>query len=142
MGCIMNKCRRCNVNIIDDSLMCPLCKGVLEIDPSSMSQAEPSADVEVPDEEVLDGEEVLDDEVTDEDIEDGLDKDINTYKSRSVMYPDVEPAMKKIKFVIKLFVFISFVIECVLILINYLTYNGFKWSVICGAAMIYICASL
>lgn len=60
-------------------------------------------------------------------------------KSVSVMYPDVEPKMKKIKFIIRLLVFFSILLECVLVLINYLTYNGIKWSVICGAVMAYMC---
>lgn len=96
MGYIMSKCLRCNIDILDDSYICPLCNGVVE-----------------------------------------SDKEVN--KSVSVMYPDVEPKMKKIKFVIKLLVFLSVLTESVLILINYLTYNGIKWSVICGAAMAYMC---
>lgn len=100
----MSKCRRCNIDILDDSRVCPLCDGVLEAE----NENEPDSE-NVPE------------------------------RFGSVMYPDIEPAMKKIKLVIKLFIFISIIVECILILINYLTYNGFKWSVICGVAMVYMC---
>lgn len=30
MGCIMSKCKQCNVEIVDESLVCPLCNSVLE----------------------------------------------------------------------------------------------------------------
>ena len=29
----MSKCRRCNIDVLDHSLSCPLCNGVLEYDP-------------------------------------------------------------------------------------------------------------
>lgn len=110
----MTKCNRCNIRILDDSLVCPLCRGVLERTGDS-------------------------NQGTDIDMDDiGMDE-IEMYESKSVMYPDVKPATKKIKLVIKLFIFISIVVECILILINYLTYKGVKWSLICGAALIYLC---
>ena len=68
--------------------------------------------------------------------------DLESYESRSLMYPDVAPTMRRIKFILKLFVFISIIVEAILILINYLTYNGLKWSLICGAAMVYMCFTL
>ncbi len=90
-------------------MVCPLCRGV----------------VQLPDNY--------------EDMEDfGMDE-IDRYESKSRMYPDVTPVMKTIKLVIKFFIFFSILIECILILINYLTYNGLKWSLICGAAMVYMC---
>ncbi|MBE5953422.1 MAG: hypothetical protein E7257_04610 [Lachnospiraceae bacterium] len=123
----MSKCNRCNIDILDDALVCPLCRGVLqlthnvEIDglhaDNHQGEAE-STSVEV-------------DEI-------GMDE-IEMYESKSRMYPDIKPVTKKIKLVIKLFIFISVLVEAVLILINYLTYNGVKWSLICGAALIYLC---
>lgn len=101
----MSRCHRCNVNILDDSVMCPLCNGVLELDKQK-------------------------EELNIEDME--------VYPSKSVMYPDVTPAMKRAKFVVKIFIFFSVVIEFILLVINYLTYNGMKWSLICGAAFIYM----
>ena len=28
---IMNRCKKCNVNIIDNTLVCPLCQNVVEV---------------------------------------------------------------------------------------------------------------
>lgn len=130
MGCIMSRCHRCNVNILDDSMVCPLCNGVLDFSESKRSPESNKVQDNTSDEKVQEDSEY------DENYE---PDDIDAYNSCSVMYPDVEPAMKKIKFVIKLLIFISFIVECVLMLINYLTYDGFKWSIICGAAMVYMC---
>lgn len=105
MGCTMSRCHRCNINILDDSVVCPLCNGVLELE--KQNEQSDRGDMEV-------------------------------YPSRSLMYPDVTPTMRKAKFVIKIFIFLTVVIESVLLMINYLTYNGVKWSLICGAAFIYM----
>ena len=63
-------------------------------------------------------------------------------KSKSVMYPDITPAMRRMRFVIKLTIFCSIVVEGVLILINYLTYSKVKWSALCGIGLAYACFSL
>lgn len=129
----MSRCHRCNVDVLDDSMVCPLCNGVLDFDASKhRMESNKVQDDKVSDDEGQDDSEYKDGENYEPD-------DIDAYNSRSIMYPDVEPAMKKIKFVIKLLAFISFIVECVLVLINYLNYNGFKWSIICGAAMFYMC---
>ena len=104
MVCTMNRCHRCNINILDDSVVCPLCNGVLETDKSGNAEPE----------------------------------DMEIYPSKSLMYPDIEPSMRKARFVIKIFIFLSVVIELLLVGINYLTYNGLKWSLICGAAFVYM----
>ena len=31
MVLIMNRCRKCNIDIMDDSIICPLCKNVLDL---------------------------------------------------------------------------------------------------------------
>ncbi|MBE5943686.1 MAG: 2TM domain-containing protein [Lachnospiraceae bacterium] len=107
----MIKCHRCKVNIVDDSVLCPLCNGILDM-----------------------GDDFVNAHASVEDLE--------IYHSKSLMYPDVKPAMRRMKFFVRLFVFFSIVIEAVLILINYLTYNGVKWSLICGAGLIYACFTL
>lgn len=104
MVCTMNRCHRCNINILDDSVVCPLCNGVLETDKNGNAEPE----------------------------------DMEVYPSKSVMYPDIAPSMRKARFVIKIFIFLSVVIELLLVGINYLTYNGLKWSLICGAAFVYM----
>lgn len=60
----MSKCRRCNIDVLDHSLSCPLCNGVLEYDPVKDPESE----------------------------KDFLDHSQETgEKSKSVMYPDVNP---------------------------------------------------
>ncbi|MCM1289016.1 MAG: DUF6320 domain-containing protein [Clostridium sp.] len=61
------------------------------------------------------------------------------YRSKSNMYPDVAPAIKKLNLFIKIFVFASFIIEGVLMIINSLTDPDIKWSLICGVALGYAC---
>lgn len=69
-----------------------------------------------------------------------LDKATTTdYHSKSNMYPDVMPKIKKLKLFIKIFVFVSIVIEGILILVNSLTDSHFKWSLICGVVLTYAC---
>lgn len=111
----MSKCRRCNIDVLDHSLSCPLCNGVLEYDPVKDPESE----------------------------KDFLDHSQGTgEKSKSVMYPDITPAMRRMRFVIKLTIFCSIVVEGVLILINYLTYSKVKWSALCGIGLAYACFSL
>lgn len=93
----MGKCNRCNIQVLDNSHICPMCNGVLE------------------------GAEATD------------------YHSKSNMYPDVIPAMKKLNLFIKIFVFAAVIIEAILILINSLTNDDVKWSLICGVALGYAC---
>lgn len=102
----MNKCNKCNIEVLDDSIICPLCNSVLE----TTSKIE----------------------------EDKMDK----YDSRSIMYPNVSEKQRKINFILKLIVFVSIIIELILLLINYLTYKKVWWSLICGAALIFICFTI
>ncbi|MBQ9198561.1 MAG: hypothetical protein IJ141_00045 [Lachnospiraceae bacterium] len=103
----MNKCRKCNIDIMDDSIICPLCKNVLELS------------------------------------EDMKDTDnFGMYKSKSISYPDIVKKRKWIKFVIRLSIFLSIIAEIILVLINYATYKGTPWSVVTGAALIYICFTI
>ncbi len=71
----------------------------------------------------------------------GVLEDVKTtdFHSSSNMYPDVAPAMKKLKLFIKIFVFVSVIIEGILILINIITYKNVKWSFICGIVLAYAC---
>ncbi len=139
----MSKCNRCNIEILDDALVCPLCRGVLQVNydfrfadeaeeaSTTMDELENDANLDMELDDAQDGANIDMDDI-------GMDE-IELYESKSRMYPNIEPAMKKIKLVIKLFIFISVLVEAVLILINYLTYKGVKWSLICGAALVYLC---
>ncbi len=111
---IMSKCIRCKIKIADDAVMCPLCHGVLEQD-----------------EQV--------DNVENKDVQPG---DLTSHASRSVMYPDVEIAMRKMRLVTRATVFFAIVAECIAAFINYLTYDGVMWSIVSGIALIYACFTL
>lgn len=95
----MSKCNRCNIEILDHALTCPLCNGVLE-------------------------------------------QDMETTESKSLMYPDVTPKMKKMLLVIKIVIFSCIIAEPILLLINHITTPNMKWSLITGVAMIYICFTI
>lgn len=94
----MSRCKRCGVFILDESMVCPLCHGVLP--------QEAGSEVKV---------------------------------SRSVMYPDLMPEIKRLRFIFKLVVFLSVLLEILLVIINYATYKGVKWSAICGVGLAYAC---
>lgn len=98
MVIIMSKCRQCKIEILDPTMVCPLCNSVLE-----RSDTEP--------------------------IGPG-------------MYPDVTEVTRKLHFVIRLYLFLSILLEAGLILINYLTYNGIWWSGISGIAIVYFYMTL
>ncbi|MGN0394692.1 MAG: DUF6320 domain-containing protein [Coprococcus sp.] len=104
----MSKCNRCNIDILDDSLYCPLCNSVLELNKDNLKSDYTDAD---------------------------------SYISKSAMYPDITPSVKKMKFVFKLVIFCCVLTECALIVINSLTSHTIDWSIICGIAMLYLCFS-
>ncbi len=61
------------------------------------------------------------------------------YHSKSNMYPDVTPAIRKLNLFIKIFVFSAVLIEAILMIINSITGDDVKWSLICGVALGYAC---
>ena len=67
---------------------------------------------------------------------------IEANDARSLAYPDISYRLKKMKLTIKIAVFASIVISAVLILINYLTFNGVYWSFLAVAALAYGCVTL
>lgn len=89
----MSECRQCKVNVLDPTVVCPLCNSVLE-----RVDKEPEAEG---------------------------------------MYPNVKEVTRKLNFVVRLYMFLSIIVEAVLIVINYLTYNGIWWAAISGIAIIY-----
>lgn len=111
----MSKCKRCNIEILDKSLSCPLCNGVLELDIPHTSVSTDNPD--------------------DQNAK-------NDMISKSIMYPDITPAIKRMNFITKLIIFCSVIAEGILIYINYMTYKEVKWSAICGVGLVYACFSL
>lgn len=111
----MCRCNRCKIEICDDTLICPLCNSVVSVDSEYANNS---------------GTDAVD------------ANDAGEYISRSVMYPDVTPVMRRIKFIVKLVVFLSVLVEGILIIINYNMGSSVKWSAICGAGLAYICFTL
>lgn len=93
MGSIMNKCKNCQIEIVDDTMICPLCKTVVE--KSGEDQA------------------------------------------KTPMYPEVIASTQVMKMVGRIYLFIAIACEAILLIINYFTYTGVKWSLICGCAFLY-----
>lgn len=58
------------------------------------------------------------------------------------MYPDVKDVTRKLNFVVKLYTFLSIVIEAGLIVINYVTFSGLWWSAISGIGILYFYITL
>lgn len=94
----MRICKKCNVEILDETPVCPLCKNVLE------ETEEPGG--------------------------------------KAVGYPDVTGAVKKLNFVVRLYSFLAIVTEVLLIVVNYMTYNGIWWSAITGISILYFYITL
>lgn len=112
----MSKCLRCKVNIMDDAVMCPLCRGVLSQEDEAVGASQ-------------NGEET------------GRNGEEN-YHSHAFTYPNVYPAIRRMQFIKRLVIFSSVVVECILLLVNYLTYNGIKWSLVTGVGLAYACFTL
>ena len=93
MVSIMNKCRNCQIEIVDDTMICPLCKTVVE----------------------KSGERV----------------------TETPMYPEVIASTQVMKLVGRIYLFIAIACEAILLIINYFTYTGVKWSLICGCVFLY-----
>ena len=93
MVSIMNKCRNCQIEIVDDTMICPLCKTVVE----KSGEGE----------------------------------------SGMPMYPEVIASTQVMKLVGRIYLVIAISCEAILLLINYFTYTGVKWSLICGCVFLY-----
>lgn len=93
----MSRCNRCNIEILDDTIVCPICDGVIKRSEEGIIMP---------------------------------------------MYPDVAPTMKKRKFFVKLFIFVSVCLEIFFILLNRKLGSSVRWSLICGVALAYICFTL
>lgn len=94
----MRTCKKCKVEILDETAVCPLCRNVLE------ETEEPTG--------------------------------------AAVGYPYVKGTVKKLNFVVRLYSFLAIVTEVVLIIINYLTYQGLSWSAITGISILYFYITL
>ena len=118
------RCIRCNVDIIDDAIECPLCHGVLE------------ENIQVENELGESSQEESDmDDVT-------KDGDLAEHESKSLTYPDVSTKLKITRLILRIVLFAAIVAEAVVLLVNYMTFNGVYWSFIVGVSLVYGCLSL
>lgn len=106
----MAKCIRCKLNINDDTMMCPLCNGVLVRDEAEFAAAEKNSD--------------------------------GTYVSRSVSYPDVAPALRRMQMAVRIAIFSAVIVAVVAMVVNYYTYKGIMWSLIVALGLAYGCFTL
>ncbi len=58
------------------------------------------------------------------------------------MYPVVSMHRKGYKFVLQIFAFLCLIAVIVLAIVNYMTYNGLMWSIICDAGILYLLVTL
>lgn len=112
MGCIMSRCIKCKIEVLDDAVMCPLCHRVLE--------------------RTNDSEETLEMDVEEDE----------NHGSHSVTYPDVEPAIRKLRRANRIVIFSSVVLEMVALLVNYIIDFDVKWSYVSGLMLAYGCFTL
>lgn len=119
----MIKCEKCNVNIADDAIICPLCKNVLDIMSTNRISNDKNNDRN-------------NNQNTDESI--SQNTNINII-GKSNMYPTVENKLQKRKLAIKLIIFLCCIAEAVLVLINLTTEHEKLWSIITGIGLAYIC---
>ncbi len=106
----MAKCIRCKLEIKDDTMMCPLCNGVLVRDEEEFATAEKNSD--------------------------------GTYVSRSISYPDVAPALKRMQMAVRIAIFSAVIVAVVAMFVNYYTYKGVMWSLIVALGLAYGCFTL
>lgn len=97
MVSIMNKCKKCGVQIADPTRICPLCQMVLTID----EQEKPSK-----------------------------------------TYPNIREKRKLWTKIWKIVTFVLVIVQILLIGFNAAYYQGIRWSMISGVAILYLLASL
>jgi len=115
---MIRTCERCKLIVLDDAVVCPLCRGVLS-------------------------ETKVEDEAQDENSHKKEKKKEQSHvEGRSLTYPDILPRTQKLRFVIRLVIFTAILVEMALIVINYVTNPDFLWSLIVGAALVYGCFTL
>lgn len=83
---------------MDDAMVCPLCRSVLEVD--------------------------------------------RQIKQKPRMYPVVVQRTKALKLISRIYILAAILCEITLMLVNYYTYRGVKWSLICGGAFLYLFLTL
>lgn len=89
---MMRLCKNCNVKVISDTNICPLCRTVL----------------------IENGEGIVED-----------------------TYPVIKTNIHKYNVITRIFLFLSIIFTVSTIVVNYITYNGFLWSIIAISSILY-----
>lgn len=134
----MRDCPRCKIHIVDDAVMCPLCHGVLRdgkyvVSGQNQGEQEPEQTGAQSVEQIEEADELLGAELP------GWE---SNHASRSVMYPDVEPSVRKVRMAIRISIFGACLAEFICVLVNYLTFTGVRWSIISAIGLFYGCFTL
>lgn len=123
----MNKCKRCNVWVADDTMVCPLCHTILT-EEKSKGQKSGSG---FPDSEFeYNGARYVD-------IDSVADK---RFLIQGPGYPDVKKNTRRFRKAGRILLFISLALEMLLAFINYLTFDMAPkyWSVVTGGIIAYL----
>ena len=123
----MNKCKRCNVWVKDDTMVCPLCHTILT-EEKSKGQKSGSG---FPDSEFeYNGARYVD-------IDSVADK---RFLIQGPGYPDVKKNTRRFRKAGRILLFISLALEMLLVFINYLTFDMAPkyWSVVTGGIIAYL----
>ena len=123
----MNKCKRCNVWVADDTMVCPLCHTILT-EEKSKGQKSGSG---FPDSEFeYNGARYVD-------IDSVADK---RFLIQGPGYPDVKKNTRRFRKAGRILLFISLALEMLLVFINYLTFDMAPkyWSVVTGGIIAYL----
>ena len=123
----MNKCKRCNVWVADDTMVCPLCHTILT-EEKSKGQKSGSG---FPDSEFeYNGARYVD-------IDSVADK---RFLIQGPGYPDVKKNTRRFRKAGRILLFMSLALEMLLVFINYLTFDMAPkyWSVVTGGIIAYL----
>lgn len=123
----MSRCIKCNLEVLDDSIECPLCHEVLRKSGKNKMN-------------LSHGSEYKQDEKTDMNSVYEQDKNIEYDSENS--YPEVVASTKRMQFVMRLVIFAAIVTETVAFITNVLTFDGFWWSFLVGAGLLFGCLTL
>lgn len=71
-----------------------------------------------------------------------LEKKDDAGQRGEAMYPMISQQRKGYNLILRIFAFLCLVAMIVLAIVNYFTYNGLMWSIICDAAILYLLVTL
>jgi len=137
MELIMSKCIRCHVEVLDDSIICPLCQGVLKKDVTEKKIKYESSKLEA--EKALKETEEKEDtkKAKKEKAKKEKAEDVQEPVSRSASYPNVIASTHRMQFVMRIVFFAAVLAETVCILVNKLTFKNIWWSAIVGVGLLF-----